>query len=199
MLRVGIGVNKAHSHGFEVLGGNPGDYPHERILVERVDHLTAMVEPFRHLEAPPPAHQRRWTLLIHIVEPHQPQPADFKQIAKTFRRNQSGTCTAALNYGVCRNGRAMNELLDIPAGYARLLQHVRDTSEDRLGVIAACREDLAGDKASVAGEEDEVGKSAADIDAEATRKISIHSLFITPTVFGPRLSDIARNVSPRHT
>jgi hypothetical protein len=52
---------------------------------------------------------------------------------------------------------------------------------------------------SVAGEEDEVGKSAADIDAEAARKISIHSLFITPTVFGLSLSDIARNMGPRHT
>jgi len=57
---------------------------------------------------------------------------------------------------------------------------------------------LAGDKASAAGEEDEVSKSAADIDPEATRKMSIYSLFITPTVFGPSLSDIARNLGPRH-
>jgi hypothetical protein len=69
--RVGIGVNKAHGRGFEVLGSNPGDCPLERSAVERTDDLTAMVEPFRHLEAPPPAHQRRWTLLIHIVKPHQ--------------------------------------------------------------------------------------------------------------------------------
>ena len=57
---------------------------------------------------------------------------------------------------------------------------------------------LAGDKASAAGEEDEDGKSATDIDPEATRKMSIYSLFITPTVFGPSLSDIARNLGPRH-
>src|SRR6516164_6842525 len=191
MLRVGISVNEAHRHGFEILGSNPGACLLECIAVKRADHLTAMVEPFRHLEAPPPAHQRRRALLIHIVKAHQPQTADFKQITKTFRRNQSSACTATLNYGVCRNGGAMDQLLDIVAGYARLPQHVSDTRKDRLGVIAARRQDLAGDKASAAGEEDEVGKGPADIDAEATRKISIHGLFITPAIFGPCLSDIA--------
>jgi hypothetical protein len=77
----------------------------------------------------------------------------------------------------------MNQLLDMATGYARLLQHVGDTSEDRLSVITARRQDLAGDKASVSGEEDKVGKGAADIDAEPTHKISIHSL-IARTVFG---------------
>ena len=76
----------------------------------------------------------------------------------------------------------MYQLLDIAAGYAGFLKHVHDTGEDRLGVIAARRQDLPGDKGAVAGEEDEVGKSAADIDTEATRKISIHSLLISPTV-----------------
>jgi hypothetical protein len=33
----------------------------------------------------------------------------------------------------------MYQLLDIAAGYAGLPQYVRDTSEDRLGVIAARR------------------------------------------------------------
>ena len=98
-----------------------------------------MVESFCHLEPPPPAHQRRRTLLIHIVKPHQPQSADFKQIAEPFRRNQSSACAAALNYRVCRDGGAMYQLLDIAAGYAGLPQYVRDTSEDRLGVIAARR------------------------------------------------------------
>ena len=37
-----------------------------------------------------------------------------------------------------------------------------------------------------------------DADAEATGKISIHSLFITPVVFGPILSDITRNLGLRH-
>ena len=31
----------------------------------------------------------------------------------------------------------MNQLLYVSAGYARLLKNVRDTSEDRLGVIGA--------------------------------------------------------------
>jgi len=121
--------------------------------------------------------------LIHIVKPHQPQSAYLKQIAKTFRRNQSGACTAALNYRVCRNGSAMYQLLDIAAGDAGFLKHVLDTGEDRLGVIAARRQDLPGDKGAVAGEEDEVGKSAADIDTEATRKISIHSFLISTAGF----------------
>jgi len=42
-------------------------------------------------------------------------------------------------YRVCRDGGAMYQLLDIAAGYAGLPQYVRDTSEDRLGVIAARR------------------------------------------------------------
>jgi L-fuconolactonase len=54
-----------------------------------LDHLAAVVEAFRHLEAPPPAHEGRRTLLIHVVKPHQPQSADFKQIAEPFCRNQS--------------------------------------------------------------------------------------------------------------
>jgi len=72
-----------------------------------VNHLAAVVEPFRHFEAPPPTHQRRRTLLIHIVKPHQPQPADFQQIAEPFRRNKSGACAATLDYRVCRDGCAM--------------------------------------------------------------------------------------------
>src|SRR5215468_8028211 len=130
-------MNKANGHGFEVLGGNPGDRSLECVLVERTDHLAVVVEPFGHCEPPASAHQGCRTFLVHIVKPHQPQPADFKQIAKTFRRNQSGTCTAALNYGVCRDGRAMNQLVYVSAGYACLLQHVPDTSEDCLCVIAA--------------------------------------------------------------
>ena len=72
MLRVGIGVNEAHSYRLKILGSNPGDRLLECIAVKRADHLTAMVEPFRHLEAPPPAHQRLGTFLIHIVKAHQP-------------------------------------------------------------------------------------------------------------------------------
>src|SRR5215471_11042523 len=196
MPRVGIGVDEAHGHGFELFGGNPGDRPLECVPVERADHLALVVKSFRHLEAPASTHQRRWTLLIHIVKPHQPQSAYLKQIAKAFRRNQSGACTAALNYRVCRNGSAMYQLPDIAAGYACFLKHVRDTGEDRLGVIAARRQDLP-DKGAVAGEEDEVGKSAADIDTEATRKISIHSLLISPHGLGHGLSDIALNLGLR--
>ena len=59
--------------------------------------------------------------MIHIVKPHQAQPSDFKQIAEPFRRNQPGACTAALDYGVCRNGGAMYQLLDTAAGDARLM------------------------------------------------------------------------------
>ena len=72
----------------------------------------------------------------------------------------------------------MYQLLDIVTSYTRLTQHIYDTSEDRLGVIAARRQDLTGDKAAPVGEEDRVGKGAADIDAQATRRISIHGLFI---------------------
>ena len=67
----------------------------------------------------------------------------------------------------------MNQLIDIAGSYARLLQDVRDASEDCLGVIAARRQDLASDKGSIGSKEDEVGKGAADIDPEAARKFSI--------------------------
>ena len=77
----------------------------------------------------------------------------------------------------------MYQLLDMVTGHARFLQHVRDTSEDRFGVITARRQHLAGDKASVSGDENKVGKGAANIDAETTHKISIHSL-IARTVLG---------------
>jgi len=137
-----------------------------------------MVEPLGHFEAPAPSHQRCRTFLIHIVKPHQPQPADFKQIPEPFCRNQSRACTSALDYGVCRNGGAMDQLLDVAAGDACLLQHVGDASEDRLGVIAARRQDLASDKGSIGSKEDEVGKGAADIDPEAARKLSIHGFSV---------------------
>ena len=79
----------------------------------------------------------------------------------------------------------MDQLLDIATGYASVLHHLRDTGEDRLRVVAARRQDLAGYNASILSDQYEVGKGAADIDAEATRKISIHDLFIIPEVFGP--------------
>jgi hypothetical protein len=90
----------------------------------------------------------------------------------------------------------MDQLFDIAAGYARVLQHVRDTTEDRLGVVGARRQNLAGYKASILGDQYEVGKGAADIDAEATRRISIHGLLLTHG-FGFSL-DIARNSNLRH-
>lgn len=92
----------------------------------------------------------------------------------------------------------MDHLLDIASAYAGLFQHVRDTSEDRLGVIAARRQDLAGHMTSLAGEEDKIGKSAAHIDAKTTRKISVHSLFTSPTVCSSGPPDITRNLLVAH-
>jgi len=77
-----------------------------------------MVESFRHLETPAPPHERRRPLLIHVVKAHQPQPADLQQIAETIRRNQTGAGAAPLDYGVCRDGRAMDQLLHAVAIHA---------------------------------------------------------------------------------
>ena len=48
-----------------------------------------------------------------------------------------------------------------------------------LGIVAARRQNLAGDKAPVLSDEYEIGKGAADIDAEATHKFSVHGFSVT--------------------
>ena len=121
-------------------------------------------------------HQRRRTLLIHVVKTHQPQPADFEQVAETLGRHQPGARATPLDYGVGRDGRAVDQLPHAVAGDARLLEHIVDPGEDRLGVIAAGRQHLAGNDVPVLGDEDQVGKGAADIAADATRGISGHCL-----------------------
>ena len=176
MRGVCISVNEAHGDGFDLLGSNAGDRLLECIRVEGADYGTPMVEPFQHLEAPAPAHQRRRTILIHVVKTHQPQPADFEQVAETLGRHQPGARATPLDYGVGRDGRAVDQLPHAVAGDARLLEHIVDPGEDRLGVIAAGRQHLAGNDVPVPGDEDQVGKGAADIDAEATRGISGHCL-----------------------
>src|SRR5277367_5061900 len=70
----------------------------------------------------------------------------------------------------------MDQLLHAVAGYACLLKHLADPGEVRLGVIAAGRQDFAGGGAPVLGDENEVGKGAADVDAEAANRISGHCL-----------------------
>ena len=71
----------------------------------------------------------------------------------------------------------MDQFFDAVAGYAGLCKHVANSAENRLGVIPAIREDLAAGDAPVLGGEDEVGKGAADIDAQAASMISGHFIF----------------------
>jgi hypothetical protein len=161
----------------DALRGNVGDCLSERVPVQRADYLTAVVEPLRHFEAPAPAYQWSGALLIHVVKAHQPEPAYFEQVAKALGCNQPGARAASLDDRVCRDGRAMDQFFDAVAGYAGLCKHVANSAENRLGVIPAGREDLAAGDAPVLGGEDEVGKGAADIDAQAASMISGHFIF----------------------
>src|SRR5262245_29616139 len=183
MRRVRVGVNEAHGDRFELLRGNAGDRLLQRLPVEWADYRAAVVEPFRHLETPAASHQWRRTLLIHIVKAHQPQPADLEQVSEALGRNQPGSRAAPFDDSVGRDGRAVDQLFHAVPGDARLLEQGADTGEDGLGVVTAGRQDLAAGDTPVLGDEDEIGKGAADIDAEATRGSSGHMF----TRMSPRL------------
>ena len=100
---VEIGVQEADDHRLHALGPQAAHRRAHLADVERLEHVALGVEPLADLEAPPPRHQGRRLLEVHVVEPGADLAADLQHVAEAARHEHAHARGLALDDGVGRH------------------------------------------------------------------------------------------------
>ena len=103
----------------------------------------------------------------HVVEPGHAQRAQLEHITKALGRDQADARAFLFENGIGGDRRAVADLVDVAARQFRFREHFGQAIDDRLRIVADAGRDFLGVNDAVAAQQHDVGKSAADIDADA--------------------------------
>jgi hypothetical protein len=120
------------------------------------------------LEAEPPLDERRRLAPEEVVHVRDSQPAQLEHVAEAGGGHERRRAATALEHGVRRDRRAVDDLGDRPS--ARAGHETGDCLDNRPVVARRRREQLAKHDAAVLAVEDHVGEGAADVDTHAPRE-----------------------------
>ncbi len=182
MARVAPGVQVAHRHRLDPLMLQDRDRAAERGPVEwRLDPAVG-AQPLTHAEPQPARHQllrRRQAQIVAVVlEPL----AHLDHVAMAFGGQEADPRAGALQERVGRDRGAVNDPLGL--GEQRralaaepLRQQTEPVEHAARGVVRGRRDFLQDRAAAIVGRRHQIGKGAADIDADA-----VHSLTLLPMI-----------------
>ena len=169
MLRVDEAVQEADRQRLDALFPHRGDLGAHRILVERQQHLAAMVQPLRHRQAQAARHQWLRQGDVQVVLVVAALVAEGEHVAEALGGQQGGPGALALDHRIGGERRAMHQQRHIRRGEPGLLQHQRHAFQQPLLRRGGGGQDL-GRPALRAGFRDplhrEVREGAADIGSE---------------------------------
>src|SRR6185436_18665075 len=95
-------------------------------------------------------------------------PGDMDDVPEAVRRDHPGLRAAVREHDVGRDGRPVQEVVDVPEGHARLRAERLYALDDAAGRIVRGRGDLVdGGPALLLVDQDQVVERAADVDADA--------------------------------
>ena len=145
-------------------------------LVDRDDDVPARVQPLDRLAR---VGERRRRVGLDHDDPARQRPrrlgaGQVEDLAEALRRDQPDARALRLEHRVRRDGRAVEDVLELADADARLVADPADAREDALGRVVRRRRRLDAELgAAVAlGHEEEVGERAADVDPQPVRHIA---------------------------
>ena len=140
----------------------PGDVAH-RLLVERRDDGSRVVDPLVHLEPVAARDERRRRIPEDVVELLAVRPPDLEHVAEAARRDERERRARLRDHRVRRHGRAVEDRLAPPSGAIPSAAHALDDAE----VEARRRRGHLGDPrlARVADGED-IGERSTGVTAD---------------------------------
>ena len=144
--------------------------------VERPDHRPVRREPFGDLEPQVARNEGRGPLPLGIEQPaHEPAAlADFQDVSKPLRGDESGAGALAFEEGVGGDGRAVHERDDRPRGNPERGQRI----EHAAPLLAGERRNLRRMEHAIRSVGDEVGERAADVHPDAESGLKFLQFFI---------------------
>ena len=164
--RVEVGVDEANGDRFYPFVDQLPDRPRGIGLSQRSLDPASGVDPLVDLDSQMALDQRRRLGPRQVVEPRHPQGADLEDVAKALCRDQAGTGALQFEDGVRGDRGAVQQLDDLGRPEGMLADQRGEPPDDRRRVIVDSRGNLLGQPLAVLTEKDDVGESAADVDAD---------------------------------
>ena len=168
--RVGVGVHEANGDGLHI-GADKS--PRGSLYVARFQRecfLARRQNAAAHRQAQPARHQRPRRQVLVVVQFLADAAAHLQRVAETMGRQQPGLRRRAGQHGVGRNGRAVDDALDIgEEGAGRPAfgrRHLRQAGHHGVRRIVRRRQDLEDPPRAVRVLKQEIRKRPADIDAD---------------------------------
>jgi hypothetical protein len=165
VIRIGERVQEADGNRLRAGGGERVDGAGHACFIERHQHAAPRVDALADRETQPPRHQWRRQIDIDVVLLEAVLVADFDHVAEAFGRQQRRFRALALDHGVGRQRRAMDDeahLLRCNAGVGGDRMH-----GDQHAVFGRTRGgECLRRKAPFADFERDIGERAADVEAE---------------------------------
>src|SRR5207247_402192 len=93
-------------------------------------------------------------------------------VAKALGRDEPGPRALELEDRIGGDGRAVQDLAEIPAREPALLEQHGEPVHDGVRIVVDRRRDLLRQNAALGVEQDDVGERAADVDADAEARLA---------------------------
>ena len=168
MGRVGVAVQKAHRHAFDVVRGQGGHQRPHRVRRQRRQHFAGRVHALRHGEAPPPRHQGGRPVDVHVVLFEAVLQRHLQHVAVPFGGDEGGARSASFDEGVGGQGGAVQQHADVVRLAARRAQHLPQPPHHAGGRLGGGGEHLGG-HLGVAAVQNHIRERAANIHGDAIR------------------------------
>ena len=160
-------VDEADRDGLDVLRQKLPDRALGVGRIERLLDAAMRIDALVHGRAQVAFNQRRGFFPAQVVKPGHAQRADVEHVAKPRGADEARARALAFQDRVRSDRRAVPDLRQVFAPQPRFLEHAGQAVDDRAGVVIDARRDLLGVKLAVAGQQDDIGERATDIDADA--------------------------------
>ena len=163
VLGIDVGVQEAHRDRLDALGFERRARLGDAALLQRLVHLAGGEQALLRLVGEPARHQRPVAVEEQVVGLRPVAAADDVDVARAARHHQAGLGALALDQRVDRDGRAVDQLVDVGGVEPALADAVDDALHElrRRGQALGLDE-----RAGPVVEPDQVGERPADVDRD---------------------------------
>ena len=165
---VGVGVQKADGDGLYALRSQRGRYLAQDVFVERCQHGAAGIEALGYAKTAVARHERPGLFKLQVVESGTNLAGDLQHIAEALGGDKARWRDLALDDGVGGDCGAVNDVSHVFSGDLLLGEQPLHSFHKPARRVLGGRRDFAGvDAPRRFVNERNIGKGAADIDAES--------------------------------
>jgi hypothetical protein len=168
VFRYQVGEQEADRHRLHLRLAQPVDGGERLLLAQWGEDAAVAVDPFGDFQAQVTAHERSRAFDLQVVEVGPGLTADFQQVPEAAGSEQAGAGAAVLDERVGGHRGAVGQVDHFAGLGPAVLQGGSECCQDALRRLGGCRWHLDHQHVTaVFVEQAEIGKSAADIDANA--------------------------------